>query len=134
MRTIARGMLRLALAAGLASQPAGAVGLGPLSHSGTTMNERKGFYLTLINPYPTQARFRLYSREWASETPASRVLITFPTPTLAPRSQRRVLIVATGLVPGEEHKFRICAERVGAPEEAMVHARICSKLTARRLV
>ena len=58
----------LALAA-LASAPAFAVGLGPLAKSGVTDTDRKGFYLTLINPYPTATAFHAYAIGPQDETP-----------------------------------------------------------------
>ncbi len=112
---------------------AGAVGLGPLTNSGVTDSDRKGFYLTLINPYPEQERFRLYGIEWDTEKPVARVRIPISKPLLGPKTQRRILVIATGLVPGEEHRFRVCAERVESPGEELIHARVCSKLTARRI-
>lgn len=122
----------LLLAAGAASA-ASAVGLGPLVHSGVTNGERKGFYLTLINPYPSRERFRLYSVGWDSEAAVGEVLIPLSKPALRGKSQRRMLVIATGLEPGEQRRFRVCAERVAAAEEGLIHARVCSKLTARRL-
>lgn len=121
----------LALAA-LATAPAGSVGLGPLVAEGATLIDRKGFYVTLINPYPSQQRFRLYSVGWDDETPVARVRIPVSEPVLGPKSQRRLLIVDTGLTPGETHQFRVCAERVEPTGKALIHARVCSKLTARR--
>lgn len=132
MLAIARLGSALLLAAAAASA-AGAVGLGPLSHSGLTNSERKGFYLTLINPYPTRETFRLYGVEWDSEEPVARVRIPIDRPVLGPKSRRRMLVVDTGLEPGEEHRFRVCAERVQTAEEGMIHARVCSKLVARRV-
>ena len=120
-------------AAALACSPALAVGLGPLTHSGVTKSERKGFYLTLINPYPTQERFRVFSIGWDDEVPVERVLIPISRPTLGPNSRRRILVVDTGLAPGAEHKFRVCAEKIETRGEAIVHARVCSKLIARRV-
>ena len=119
--------------AAFAFSSASAVGLGPLAHSGVTRTERKGFYLTLINPYPTQERFRLYSVEWDSEAAVDRVVIPVNSPTLGPMAQRRLLVVDTRLTPGEVHRFRVCAERIGAPQEDIIHARVCSRLTARRV-
>ena len=116
----------------LAAAPAAAVGLGPLAIDGATLSDRKGFYLTLINPYASQERYRLYSVEAGSEAPVSRVLIPISRPVLGPHSQRKILIVDTGLEPGEIHRFRVCAERVEPPGKALIHARVCSKLTARR--
>ncbi|MBA3729478.1 MAG: hypothetical protein H0W92_01525 [Sphingomonas sp.] len=113
--------------------PAAAVGLGPLSASGITGTERKGFYLTLINPFPKAGRFRVYSTAWDSEQPAARVLIPVARPIVGPNSRRRVLVIATGLQPGELHSFRVCAERVDRSGESLIHARVCSKLTARRV-
>ena len=133
MRAITRRAAAVALVATLFCLPAGAVGLGPLTHSGVTSSEKKGFYLTLINPYSRRTRFRLYGIAWDDEKPDMRVAIPLSTPILAPKSQRRVLVIATRLAPGEVHTFRVCAERIEAQEEAMIHARICSKLTARRI-
>jgi len=120
------------LLAALAAAPAAAVGLGPLTADGATLSDRKGFYLTLINPYASQERYRLYSVETDSEVPVSRVLIPVDRPVLGPKAQRKILIVDTGLAPGETHSFRVCAERVEPAGKALIHARVCSKLTARR--
>lgn len=126
--------LGTALLAGAAASVASAVGLGPLVNSGVTNSERKGFYLTLINPYPTPEKFRLYGIEWDSERPVARVRIPVSEPLLGAKSKRRILVVDTGLQPGEEHRFRVCAERAKAAEEGVIHARVCSKLVARRVV
>jgi len=133
MPTVARRFATAALVAVVSFSSAGAVGLGPLTNVGITNSERKGFYLTLINPYPAQERFRLYSVEWDTEKPIARVRIPISKPLLGPKSQRRILVIATGLAPGEEHKFRVCAERLEAAGEELIHARVCSKLTARRI-
>jgi hypothetical protein len=121
----------LALAA-LAAAPALAVGLGPLSRSGVTDTDRKGFYLTLINPYPAATPFHAYAIGPADETPQPRVRILPADVTLAGRTSRRILVIATGLAPGESYAFRVCAERAQTPE-GMIHARVCSRLGARRL-
>jgi P pilus assembly chaperone PapD len=133
MSAIISRLAAAALIAAASFSSAGAVGLGPLTNEGTTNSERKGFYLTLINPYPVQERFRLYSIEWESEKPAARVRIPISKTLLGPKAQRRILVIATGLVAGEEHRFRVCAERVEPPGEELVHARVCSKLIARRV-
>lgn len=121
------------LAATMGLAPAGAVGLGPLAREGATTTARKGFYLTLINPYRTAERFRFYSVGWDDEAPVDRVHIPIRTVLLGAKSQRKLLVVDTGLAPGETHRFRVCAERVEPAGKAMIHARVCSKLTARRV-
>jgi len=126
-------LVAAALIAATAFSSAGAVGLGPLSLDGVTRTDRKGFYLTLINPYPAQERFRVYSVGWDNEDPVARVRIPISTPLLGPKAQRRILVVDTGLTRGEEHKFRVCAERVAPAGQELIHARVCSKVTARRL-
>jgi hypothetical protein len=131
MFAVRRVAAALALAA--AVTPAAAVGLGPLTLSGATRSERKGFYLTLVNPFPKAERFRLYSAGWDDEQPVARVLIPIATPLVAANAQRRMLVIDTGLAPGEEHHFRVCAERVDRSQEGLIHARVCSKLTARRV-
>lgn len=131
--TVIRNLAASALILAVSVSHAGAVGLGPLSESGLTNSDRKGFFLTLINPYPAQEKFRLSAVAWADETPETRVLLPLSEVTLGPKAQRRVLVIDTGLVPGEEHQFRVCAQRVDQSQETMVHARVCSKLTARRV-
>jgi hypothetical protein len=116
-----------------AHAPAVASGLGPLSSEGNTANERKGFYLTLINPHPTRESIRLYAVGWDDELPQPEVYVPSPIMTLPPGSHRRVLIVAAGLTPGETYRFRVCAEQAEPDQRAMINARVCSKLVAHRV-
>lgn len=125
--------LALAIALVPVGGAAQAVGLGPLAKEGVTASSRKGFYLTLINPYPVAATFRLYGLGWADDTPQPGVVIPVDTPSLGARSQRRMLVIATGLGSAQVHRFRVCAERVDPKGKAMIHARVCSKLVARRV-
>ena len=113
------------------STAAMAVGLGPLEKSGVTATEAKGFYLTLTNPYKQPFRFRTLVDE---ETPAleGRVRIFPEVALMAPESNRKVLVVVRDLVPGEQVDVRVCAERI-ENKEVVVHARVCSKLSARRV-
>lgn len=117
----------------LVSLPAGAVGLGPLTLEGRTRTPNKGFYLSLFNPYPEPAEFKLYATGWDDEQPATRVRILRPTERLGGGGQRKLLVVATGLVAGEIYRFRLCAQRVQPEGEGMVNARVCSRLAARRV-
>ncbi len=124
---------RLATIAGLMmAVPAMAVGLGPLSKEGMTDSDRKGFYLTLINPYPRSATFILTPLDADVEAPAPRVM-AFPSRLiLGGGRSSKVLIIASGLEPQERFTFRVCAEQPPLPKET-IHARVCSKLTARRV-
>jgi hypothetical protein len=123
----------LGLIALLVAAPAGAVGLGPLIMSGFTAGERKGFFLTLINPAPVATRFRLYPVGWDNELPFTRARLSVGESVLGPGAQRKLLVVADGLVPGESLRFRVCAERANPDEKELVHGRVCAKLVARRL-
>lgn len=127
-----RARLLAAIGLALVAAPAAAVGLGPLVAEGQTLSDRKGFYLTLINPYPSRAQFRLYGVGYDDEQPQARVVILGDKAALPAASQRRVLIIAEDLQPGETYRFRVCAERADA-SEGTLHARVCSKLTARRV-
>lgn len=122
----------LVLAGLVLAAPALAVGLGPLSKSGVTDTDRKGFYLTLINPYRAARAFRAYAVGVADETPQPRVRILPGEVTLGGGTTRRLLVIATGLAPGETYAFRVCAE-LSQSSEGMIHARVCSHLSARRL-
>lgn len=131
MRAVSRlGLAATALA--LAAAPALGVGLGPLAKAGVTDGPRKAFYLTLINPYPTAVPFHAYAIGIQDEAPQARVRILPGTVTLGGRTNRRLLVIADGLAPGETYMFRVCAERADLPE-GMIHARVCSHLSARRL-
>lgn len=126
--------MKTALAAGalaLCSTAALAVGLGPLEKSGVTATASKGLYLTLINPYDSAQRFRAYVEEDGAIDPA-RVDIRPGKLTMGANTRQRVLVVVRDLEPGEEVNFRVCAEKI-EDKEVTVHARVCSKLGARRL-
>ena len=109
-----------------------AVGLGPLEKSGMTDGAGKAFYLTLINPYPHAERFTLEPHALLDEQPAPRVVIFPDDATVAAGGRRQVLVIVRRIEPGETYIFRVCAQRPPRPEET-IHARVCSKLTARRL-
>lgn len=116
----------------LGAASAAAVGLGPLEKSGMTDGAGKAFYLTLINPYPRAERFTLETHRLLDEQPAPRVAIFPSAAMVAPGGRRQVLVIVRHIAPGETYVFRVCAQRPPRPEEN-VHARVCSKLTARRL-
>ena len=112
--------------------PAVAVGLGPLAKEGVTDSDLKGFYLTVINPYPRSETFTLTPLDATVEAPAPRVTAIPSRMTIGGGRNRKVLVVASGLVPRERYTFRVCAERPPLPTET-IHARVCSTLTARRV-
>jgi hypothetical protein len=120
-----------AVAALAAAAPAVAVGLGPLSKEGSTATSRKAFYLTLINPYTDAQTFRAVAVDF-DDQPIDRVKIVPAVTTLAGESRRQLVVIANGLTPGEEYKFKVCAA-LAVQNEGTLHARVCSKLTARRL-
>ncbi len=122
-----------ALALALAAGPALAVGFGPLSASGTIDGPREGFTFELMNPYPAATDFRVYAIGPADEASEPRVTLYPADATLGGGRSRRVLAVADDLRPGETFHFRVCAERRDPSEETLIHARVCSKVTARRV-
>lgn len=122
----------LLAALALVAAPAAGVGLGPLAKSGVTDGPRKAFHLILINPYPAATGFTAYAVGAADETPQPRVRILPGDIRLAGGSERRLLVIASDLAPGETYEFRVCAERADT-QEGMIHARVCSRLSARRL-
>lgn len=126
-------MIRLmAMAVAAAATPALAVGLGPLAKSGVTDGPRKGFYLTVINPYRQVETYTLTALATDSEREAARVAIFPAKVAIGGGGTRKVLVVADGLTPGETYQFRVCAEKPPVLTET-VHARVCSKLSARRV-
>lgn len=128
---IARAGLALAAAAGIAAS-AGAVGLGPLVKEGVTDGPDKAFYLTLINPYPTREAFRVYAVGLGDEEAATRVRLLNPRIEVPGETNRRFVAIVGELTPGERFTFRLCAERI-EHQEGSIHARVCSRITARRL-
>lgn len=126
--------LVLTLAAAVATVlPAGAVGLGPLAKEGFTDGPEKGFWLTLVNPYPQVLDFEAQAIGFDDETPATRVTIIPATARLGGGHDTRLLVVARDLQPGETYAFRVCAMRAQPPAGVTINARVCSKLTAHRL-
>ncbi len=121
-----------AILAGLTAAPALAVGLGPLHKEGVTDSDRKGFYLTVINPFPKSETFILTPLDAIAEAPAPRVTAFPARMVIGGGRSRQALIIASGLAPQERYTFRVCAERPPLPTET-IHARVCSKLTARRV-
>lgn len=110
--------------------PLAAVGLGPLSRSGMTDGADKGFWLTVMNPEKEPRSFRVYAldQDWQ---PIETVELRPKMPRIAAGRQSRVLAIVRGLEPGESRTVRVCAEE--EYQEGQIHARVCSKLTARRL-
>jgi len=124
-----------ALAALVIATPVAAVGLGPLKEDGVIDGPRKGFNLTLYNPYQEAATFRAYAvgAEDGDETPQLRVAIFPQEAMLGAQQMRRILVIAEDLQPGETYHFRLCAERTTQSTGVNIHARVCSKLSARRI-
>jgi hypothetical protein len=135
MRAAVTALAALAIAA-----PAFAVGLAPLSKEGVTAGPDKAFYLTVINPYSEVRAFRTYidipkldgaTSEAAVLPPEPKVTILPEVVSIKPGGQRRIMVILRDLAPGETREARVCAEL--AQQEGMIHARVCSKLSARRL-
>lgn len=115
-----------------ASGAIGGVGLGPLDKSGLTPSSAKAFYVTITNPAIRAASFQLASLNIDDDFRPSRVIVFPERLILAPQKSRRILVIARDLAPGESYSFRVCAEPAGDQQE-IIHARVCSKLHARRL-
>lgn len=123
------------LAALTLAAPLGAVGLGPLREDGIIDGPRKGFNLTLYNPYDQPAEFKVYAvgEQDSDETPQPRVTILPDKSILGSRQSRQLLVIANDLAPGEYYHFRLCAERAAPTSGVIINARVCSKLSVRRV-
>lgn len=110
--------------------PLAAVGMGPLSKMGMTDGAEKAFWLSVMNPADQPRTFTLYAldEDWQ---PLEGVDVRPKSPRIAARRQTRVLAIVRGLAPGESRVVRVCAEELF--QEGQIHARVCSKLTARRI-
>lgn len=133
MRTI--GRLRISFIAGALMVVPGvayAVGLGPLQKTGVTQAETKAFYLNLTNPYPVTTSFEAYVDEEGTDGDGPVRIMPAKT-RIAPLSNRRLVVMIGGLEPGERRQVKVCARR--APIEGeIIRARVCSKLSAVRIV
>ena len=127
-----RVITTLAVCAALACPRAAlAVGLGPILKQGVTDGPAKAFYLTLINPLPKARSFIAYALEANKEISQPRVEI-FPRVTkVGGGSKLKILVIARQIQPNESFTFRVCAEQ--QIQKGVIHARVCSKLTARRV-
>ncbi|URW74759.1 hypothetical protein M9980_09245 [Sphingomonas donggukensis] len=99
---------------------------------GVTDGPDKAFYLTLFNPYAERAAFTVYAIGAEDEATPARVRVPAMPLPLRAQAARKFTIVAGGLAPGESFTFRVCAEKMVMKEQP-IHARVCSRLTARRL-
>lgn len=124
--------LALGLALLVTAVPADSVGLGPMRRDGITGGPAKAFYLTLINNEPQMAMLSVAAFSKEVDLPAARVRIIPDHVMMGASSTRRLLVIASGLAPGETYDFRVCAHRTPRPEET-IDARVCSQLTARRI-
>lgn len=128
-------MQRLAIAAGLlaiVSAPAVAVGLGPLARDSVTDGPAKAFWLTVYNPYKVRREFIAYPAGIADGDAAPDAVDIRPARiALSAGAQRRILVIVRDIDPGETRRLRICAEP--AQQEGLLHARVCSRLSARRV-
>lgn len=125
-----RRLVLASLVAQLAA-PAAAVGLGPLVKQGLTDGPAKAFYLTLINPYPDARDFRAYPTT-LDDQPIDHVEVIPSLVRLGGNKNRKLIVIARDIEPGQTFTFRVCAELQHQPE-GTVHARVCSKLSARRI-
>ncbi len=117
----------------LVAAPSGAVGLGPLTKEGSIAGPRKAFYLTVVNPEARSMTYVSNAIGFDDEQAVGRVAIFPASIQLGAYQNRQILVIASDLQPGETFRFRVCAERAQPPEGTTIHARVCSKLTARRL-
>lgn len=120
------------LAIALIATPAFAVGLGPLKKEGVTGGSAKGFWLTVSNERRQPQTIILSARSATAEALEERVVVIPDRLLVGPERTRRVLVMARSLQPDERYTFRVCAEAPPEPKET-IHARVCSKLTARRI-
>lgn len=117
-----------------ATVPAAAVGLGPLSAEGIVDGPKKAFYLTLVNPYAEATDFVAYATGLEDDGAQPERVAIFPDHTrLGGGRNRRLLVIVGDLTVGERYSFRVCAQRRTPPEGIRINARVCSKLTARRI-
>jgi hypothetical protein len=128
-----RRALPLCLILAALSAPAAAVGLGPLIAEGLTDGPKKAFYLNLMNPYAEAAEFSTETLNYNDDLPNGRIQVIPSTIRLGGGRTTRLLVIANDLAPGEQFKFRVCAERVAQTQGVAINARVCSKLSARRI-
>jgi hypothetical protein len=127
------GRIVLCALALVITTPGQAVGLGPLAKSGNIDGPRKGFQLTLYNPYPEAVKYVTYAVGMTDEVEQRRVWIFPDTIKLGAGKSRRLIVVASDLEPNEVYSFRVCAQRETPPAGVTVNARVCSALTVHRL-
>ena len=120
-----------ALAICALATPALAVGLSPLRKEGAVAGANKAYYLTVINPYADRREFVAYQDGLDQNAKPPQLTIHPARLAIAPRGQRRIMVIVRELAPGETRETRVCAEL--AKQQGMFHARVCSTLVSRRL-
>ncbi|MEP7241332.1 MAG: hypothetical protein ABI697_10645 [Devosia sp.] len=128
----ALSLLAIALAAGLAATAAAAQSLSPMTNSGTTPSDVKGFRLLVGNPYKQKMVFVVVPMDPRFEIAAEDAMVNFPELTMAPGMSRQVIVTFRIDAQHKERTIGVCVwpKQVDGP----ILPRVCGRYTGKRLV
>ncbi len=125
--------LRLALVvlvlAGGPALPAAAQSLSPMSNSGLTPSDIKGFRLMIGNPYKTRMIFDVLVLDPSFVSPAPQAVVNDAEIALAPGASRPVIVEFKVLPPYKERTIGVCVRPKGL--RGPVQPRVCGLYTGK---
>ena len=130
MQLIRGTTLALVLLAAQA-QAAGAQTVTPLRKEGTTLTQKKAFYVNIGNPYNTPMTFSLRTLESDFTTPAEGSVVRPNKVKLGVNRTRRVIVAFTIPEESRERQIALCVMPEGI--EGPVRPRVCGTYTGKRL-
>jgi hypothetical protein len=124
-----RGVLILALLIAGFSLPAVAQSLTPMTNSGLTPSDVKGFRLVVGNPYKTRMIFTAIATDATFGKAVQQVVISAPEFALAPGASRPIIVTFKIPAPLKERTIGICI----SPEDLTgpVLPRVCGRYTGK---
>lgn len=126
-----RTVVLSAVLAGVFVTSATAQSVSPLRKEGTTLTDRKGFYINVGNPYDRTMVFDLAPMEADYATPATRVAVRPRVLRLAPGRSKRVTFMFEIQKDQKERKVALCVSPTNL--EGAVLPRVCGTYTGVRL-
>lgn len=131
MQLITKTLLALTVSA-VTSTAVSAQSVSPLRKEGTTMTNKKAFYVNVGNPYKTPMVFSLTPMEADYATPARKVVVRPAKLKLGVNQSKRVIFMFEIQKDQKERKVALCVTPEGITGPVL--PRVCGTYTGKRLI
>ena len=126
-----RGIVLSLVCAAVFTTAASAQSVTPLRKEGTTLTDKKAFYVNVGNPYKVPMVFSLAPMEADYATPADHVVIRPSKLKLGVNKTKRVIFMFEIQKDQKERKVALCVTPEGI--EGPVQPRVCGTYVGKRL-